>query len=169
MFFNRKKKLSPVQAASLYLDNLHQIIENTWTIDVETINDIYPNYSLLPNKPHIKVDLMLCIVSLELQVISNRYPEKKNVLEQGILYELTNNYSNGSKGVDVIVNDYLPEIEYAVRKMLSPIDAAIHVFVGRLNLDVDVNVDLLKKTALTQLIVTKIGTWNNIFKEYNIN
>lgn len=168
MFLKRMPKISTDQAAKLYLESLHQVIEQTWTIDLETINEFYPDYSLLPNAPYAKADLLLCVVSLELQTVSNKLPQKRIQIERSIINELTTNYSNGEQAVNTIVEDYLPEIEYAVRKNLSPFDAAVHVFCGRLNLDVDVNVDLLKKMALTQLIITKTGIWKKIIDSYRI-
>lgn len=158
-----KKKLNVYDAAGFYIKNLAVIIHNTWSDDLQTINQ-YLNQPLTDKNDQLSFELFLAVLSLEMNVIKNKIPDKYDVIYQAILDILSQDNIYGDYSIETITKEYIPSIEISESENLPPFDRILYILADKLGIDPSPVIG----GFLIEILVGKLGLWNKIIDEYKI-
>ena len=165
-----KKKLTAERAADLYMQNIFKVFEQTKERDYERINDVcrpFNGKDIGNNDPGIiRQELMLALIALEFLFIKSMRPNKYDSLTEAVYGWMQSSLDNemGTYALNVIKNEYIPDIEHVLREHLPPFDGVLFQLFYKLGIEFNATA----ADRVTDILGSKFGGWKAILDEYRI-
>lgn len=164
MFNFWKKSIRAEEAVVIYTNTLVRRYELNWEDQIHQLNSMFGEILIHPDHKLAEYEFMLCTIAIELRAIENIVPEKYNILYKALILFLTDTLNTGEYTKIAISHHYLPIMRKAELLHQLPHEAAVFLLLEKLDLERNLALCL----ALSEIVLSHIGTWKDILKKYDV-